>query len=83
MRKVKLLIIHWLDHYEVEGWNPKEVITTLKGGEQCTSVGFLVKQNKEIIVLAQSISSECYGDMVVIVKAAIISMEQIGVMEFE
>lgn len=80
---MKILLVTWRDHFSINGWQEKGIEKFVKDSDLCTSVGFLLKQNKRVLVLAQSLSSQAYGDILVIDKKTVVSVEQIGVMDFE
>jgi hypothetical protein len=58
---VKLFLIEWIDSHGCVGWNPLDELAAVP--MNCKSVGWLVKRESGITVLASSISGEKNGDL--------------------
>jgi len=74
----KILLIDWVDSSSANGWNHIEAINpSLK---ICTSIGFLINETKDALILAAHLSFDpdlCSGD-ISIPKVAIIRRRAIG-----
>lgn len=80
-KEVKIIKITWSDSYGcTSAWEPKTDISTLL---ICNSVGFLINETNEIIVLANSIANETdrtieqVNGIMVIPKKSIIERHEI------
>lgn len=72
-----LLLVHWRDHYSTDGWiglDPEEDIAPLLERAVVTSVGWLLAENDERLVLFQTLGIEGkrVRDTITIEKACIV-----------
>lgn len=59
--KRKLLVIEWVDSHATNGWRPLDDIACEP--LHCRSVGWLVGETDQMVVLVASISGEKNGDI--------------------
>lgn len=76
-------MVDWLDSSSLSGWQTKSVIESHRI-DKCLSVGFLVSEDADQVILAQSKTygrganfHEVVGELIAIPKFAIISMEKL------
>jgi len=76
MKSPKLVIVKWIDAYHLDGWmfGEKAKITA----EPCWSTGFMVKQNKKGVMLAQTWFPEDCANLIFIPKGMIQKITKLG-----
>lgn len=68
---MKILRVVWRDHFTLGGWQEVATALAVKEGVLVETVGYLVKQNAKVIVIAQSLTDDGFGDITVIIKSCI------------
>ena len=76
MKSPKLVIVKWIDAYHLDGWMFGE--NTEITADPCWSVGFLVKQNKKGVMLAQTWFPEDCANLIFIPKGMIQKITKLG-----
>jgi hypothetical protein len=77
MSKRDIVLVEWVDSASAHGWNHIDAINPAL--KVCTSVGFLIKETKDNLIVASSLSFDpdlCSGD-ISIPKVAIIKRSRI------
>jgi len=74
---MKVTQIVWNDHFTLNGWVSKDILDSLQKGETVCSVGYLVKETRKIVVLAQSLTEDSLGDVTVIIKSCIVTRDDL------
>jgi len=67
--KIKVVRIHWLDHNGTPGWKSLKDISI--EGYPVESVGWLIGETDEAILLAMSVGSTKAADFLCIIKSCI------------
>lgn len=80
---MKILRVLWRDHFTLNGWQDTAVIPLIKEGELCETVGYLVKQNRKVLVVVASISEGAIADATVILKSCVEKVEVLAEVEDE
>jgi hypothetical protein len=52
--KTKVLFVGWRDHFAQPGWSNLDDVATTSKGKYVESVGFLIHEDEDCIVLAKS-----------------------------
>ena len=75
---MSILLVQWKDHYLLEGWYTKDQLPF--NIHINTSVGFLIKKNKDFILLGMTHHSneEIFGDVLYILKKDIVSITELN-----
>lgn len=70
--------IDWVDSHNLEGqgWHLKEAVESMKQ-HHCQSVGWVAKEDKEVIVLVSSMAGYEYGGEICIPKISIIKRKKL------
>lgn len=72
MKSRKLVLINWIDPACASGWNgPHEANDRWGKTLECKSVGWIIKEDKQKVMIASSISPDELGDLFVIPKVCI------------
>lgn len=77
--------VFWKDHFSSNsGWTTRDKLTGAASPMICASVGINVLENKEVLVLAQNMSSNhSLADTVTILKNCITKRSKIGSMFYD
>jgi len=78
---MKILKIDWIDSASEHGWLSTQEIKELEGVAKCQTVGYLVKETKELISIAQNRSTDNthypFGEIITIPKVAVIKRREL------
>lgn len=65
-------LIEWLDHHSTEGWVEPHGIKDIMKLVTVVSIGFLLAENKQCVVLAMDVSDDYRGGCMTIGKKDIV-----------
>jgi len=71
MENYKIIEVEWIDTSSISGWHDKDIIDN-PIDFTCHSVGYLLKETPEYIMLAQSYQPDQFGELLYIPKIVII-----------
>jgi hypothetical protein len=80
MKSPKLVLIEWIDAYHQDSWQFGETPTA--NFEPCWTVGFLMDQTKQGIVVAQTWFEEDCANLIAIPKGMIKKITTLGDIKF-
>ena len=77
---MEIVEIEWLDSQGYAQWQDKKEMSAWAEEEKmiCHSVGYLLKEYKDRVVIVQSESSGCYGEGLIIPCVAIVKMSRLS-----
>lgn len=82
-RVYKKVHLKWFDHCSYSGWHDIEEIEHPKSGPQLAvieSIGYLVCEDKDKIIISANMGSDdSFGDILVIIKKAIIQRKELKI----
>jgi hypothetical protein len=82
--KYKVESIVWKDHtYCDASWVKLSAIKSDSFLTTCTSIGYIIHEDKDLLVLVGCISGDVAGSIQVIAKALIASRTELGILEEE
>ncbi|KKN79665.1 hypothetical protein LCGC14_0338690 [marine sediment metagenome] len=61
---MKLVLIEWIDSHSGRGWRTTEEIERCAEPLYCRSVGWLIKETKQVKVIVPHIAGEKNGDII-------------------
>jgi len=67
---MEIIQIHWIDTSSIEGWHDRDIVDD-PIDFNCHSVGYLLKETREYIMIAQSYQPDQFGDLLYIPQIAI------------
>lgn len=59
---MKLVLVKWVDSHAGRGWQTPDRLEQIAEPLFCQSVGWLVKENREVKIIAPHIAGERHGD---------------------
>ena len=71
---MQVIEIEWLDSQGFSEWQSKEVMEDWSDSLVCHSVGYLLRQDENRVVIIQSESFTSYGEGLMIPKISIVKM---------
>lgn len=72
MKPLRKVLVTWIDAVTSHGWESAAAAAGDSASEKCESIGYLLRQNKEEIVLAQTVSGNDINGRITIPKVWII-----------
>lgn len=67
----KINYVYWIDSSSRSGWNDRPTKDWTMHDLECHSVGWVIQETKELLVIAQSYSNDQHGDIMAIPKSQI------------
>lgn len=75
---LKLEIVEWLDHAgDVDSRQWKRIEELPKNPLSVTSIGWVLREDKQLLILASACGEEVYSSVQEILKAAIVSRRKV------
>lgn len=82
---LEIVHVEWVDSMSIHKWNFHDKVDDFAKSKHspCHSSGFLIYENDEQVVLAQSICEDCKADAIKIPKVAVLNIKRLATAEID